>query len=75
MVNIKAVVGHLANGTFGESLCLICLGPLEANCENIFTKICKEDDEFCVADALGICQMEVSMNICKTLFFRQGLKD
>ncbi|KAJ0170466.1 hypothetical protein K1T71_013837 [Dendrolimus kikuchii] len=72
MVDIKAVIRHLANGTLGESLCLICLSPLEANCENIFTKICKENDEFCVADALEICQMEISeddnYNVCLECF-------
>lgn len=46
------MISHLTNGTLGENLCIICLAQLGDNYENIFTKICKEDIEFCVANVL-----------------------
>lgn len=59
----KLVIKNLVNGTFGEKLCIICLSPLNELYENIFTKICKEDKEYCVADILAtLCNIQVSCN-------------
>lgn len=72
-VDIITVVKHLANGTLCDSICFICLNPLQNNYENMFTRICKEEGEFCVADVLGtLCQMEFldidNYNICLECF-------
>ncbi|XP_049882220.1 zinc finger protein 62-like [Pectinophora gossypiella] len=72
-VNVKNVVKHLVNGTFEENLCRVCLLPLGEFCENIFTKISKHDDDYCVADALEtVCQIKFSgsdrYNVCYDCF-------
>ncbi|CAB3247168.1 unnamed protein product [Arctia plantaginis] len=72
-VDLKLVLKHLFNGTLGENLCIICLSQLNNNYENILTKVCKEDSEFCVADVLNsICQMKFSeednYNVCTNCF-------
>lgn len=60
-MDLKLVLKYLGNGTLGENLCIICLSRLNNNYENIFTKVCKEGNDFSVADVLdSICQIKVS---------------
>ncbi|KPJ17566.1 Myoneurin [Papilio machaon] len=60
LVNIKEIVKHIVNGTLNESLCRICLLPLNALNEDMFTKICKNDKEYCIADVLEkICDIKI----------------
>lgn len=60
-LDLKLVLKHLSNGTLGENLCINCLKPLQEHYENIFTKVCKYDKEYCIADVLQImCDVEVS---------------
>ncbi|CAG9790046.1 unnamed protein product [Diatraea saccharalis] len=68
-LDLRLVVKHIANGTLGENLCRICLLPLTDLYENIFTKICKENEEICIADILKeICNIQFSdsdhFNVC-----------
>lgn len=60
-MDLNTVVRHLANGSFGDELCVVCLLPLTGDsCENVFTSICKKDEEYCIADVLReICQIKV----------------
>ncbi|XP_063835501.1 zinc finger protein 260-like [Ostrinia nubilalis] len=72
-LDLKLVLKHLANGTICENLCIICLKPLTDDCENIFTKICKEDKEYCIADVLrDLCNIKISdtdhYNACSECF-------
>ncbi|KAL4706110.1 hypothetical protein ACJJTC_012909 [Scirpophaga incertulas] len=60
-VNLKLVTKHITEGTIGEHLCRLCLMPLTPGCENIFTKICTMDEEYCIADILSvICDIQIS---------------
>ncbi|KAL0810505.1 hypothetical protein ABMA28_010627 [Loxostege sticticalis] len=72
-LDLKLVLKHLANGTICENLCRVCLKPLNDDCENIFTKICKEDKEYCIADVLNdLCQIKISdadhYSVCSECF-------
>ncbi|XP_059047946.1 histone-lysine N-methyltransferase PRDM9-like [Achroia grisella] len=72
-MDLKLVVKHLVNGTLAESLCCICLTHLNAQSENIFTKICKEDKEYCIADVLEeVCNIKFTdsdqYNVCLKCF-------
>ncbi|XP_026324605.1 zinc finger protein 879-like [Hyposmocoma kahamanoa] len=72
-VDIRGVVKHIVDGTFDENLCRVCLLPFGDVCENIFTTVCKGDQEFCVADVLkNVCQIQFSdsdkSNICSECF-------
>lgn len=60
-LDLKTVVKHLANGSLGDHLCIVCLLPLtEDNFENINTSICTKDKEYCIADVLReVCQLKV----------------
>lgn len=51
-VVFKNVVSNIVNGTFAQNICLVCLLELDERKENIFTKVCKDDVEYCVADVL-----------------------
>lgn len=67
-LDLKLVLKHLANGTICENLCRVCLKPLNDDCENIFTKICKEDKEYCIADVLNdLCQIKVRQHTIEYL--------
>ncbi|KAJ2953408.1 hypothetical protein O0L34_g999 [Tuta absoluta] len=73
VVDLKSVVKHLVDGTFDKNLCRICLLPLPRVCENIFTKICKEEEEYSIADVLEhVCDIKISdadnSNICSDCF-------
>ncbi|KAI5633442.1 hypothetical protein NE865_13850 [Phthorimaea operculella] len=73
VVDLKSVVKHLVDGTFDTNLCKICLLPLPTVCENIFTRVCKEDEEYCIADVLEhLCNIKISdadnSNICSDCF-------
>ncbi|KAM3968916.1 uncharacterized protein ACR2FA_002119 [Aphomia sociella] len=58
-LDLKLVVKHLVNGNLAECLCCICLASLDDASENIYTKICKEDKEYCIADVLEeICNIK-----------------
>ncbi|XP_032524556.2 zinc finger protein 354C-like isoform X1 [Danaus plexippus] len=60
-VNLQNLVKHIVNGTLAENLCRICLLPLNDLYEDIFTNICKENNEYCVADVLNtVCQIKIS---------------
>lgn len=60
--DIKEIVKHLVNGTLNQSLCRICLLPLDTVSEDIFTKICKNNKEYCIADVINkICGIKVSI--------------
>lgn len=64
VVDHKNLVTHIANGKIGN-ICLICLTPLlNTSFESVFTLVCKEDTEYCVADALAaVCQVKVRLNL------------
>lgn len=67
-MDIKLVVKHLANGSFGENLCRVCLSPLTDSCVNIFSTIYKEGKEYCIADILKeLCDIKVSIfsSLCR----------
>ncbi|KOB74478.1 Zinc finger protein 2-like protein, partial [Operophtera brumata] len=68
-LDLKTVVKHLANGSLGDNLCGVCLLPLTGDdYENIFTSICKKDEEYCVADILREILDTEHCNICCTCF-------
>lgn len=63
-VNLQNLVKHIVNGTLAENLCRICLLPLNDLYEDIFTNICKENNEYCVADVLNtVCQIKVRFSV------------
>ncbi|XP_053620543.1 zinc finger protein 2-like [Plodia interpunctella] len=52
ILDLKLVINHLLNGDLEENLCRICFQPLAELRESIFTKISKEDQDYCIADVL-----------------------
>ncbi|XP_030032086.2 zinc finger protein 2 homolog [Manduca sexta] len=78
-MDVNVLVKHLVNGTLGEKLCIICLEQLNESYENIFTKICKEDREYCIADVLEtVCQIKfddetANYNVCLNCFVNASL--
>ncbi|KAJ8707975.1 hypothetical protein PYW08_010341 [Mythimna loreyi] len=77
-LDLKLVLKHLSNGTLGENLCINCLKPLQDQYENIFTKVCKYDKEYCIADVLRImCDVELSSednyNVCVNCFMMASM--
>ncbi|XP_072933962.1 uncharacterized protein [Epargyreus clarus] len=74
IVDLQAVVKHIVNGSFSDSLCRICLLPLGECYEDVFTKVCKEDREYCIADILEtICKVKITYSerykVCSECFF------
>ncbi|XP_026764916.2 zinc finger protein 57-like isoform X2 [Galleria mellonella] len=72
-MDLKLVVKHLVNGNLAESLCCICLQLLNGKSENIFTKICKQNKEYCIADVLEeVCNIKFTesdqYNVCLKCF-------
>ncbi|RVE53821.1 hypothetical protein evm_001483 [Chilo suppressalis] len=68
-LDLQLVVKHIANGTLAENLCRVCLSPLRDPYENIFSKICTENEEYCIANILKeLYDMQFSddehFNIC-----------
>ncbi|CAG9132968.1 unnamed protein product [Plutella xylostella] len=62
MVNLhlKNVVEGLVNGSLSQKLCRICLSPLDDQCENVFTKICKANKEYSIACVLDqVCNIKL----------------
>lgn len=58
--NLQELVKHIVNGTFEHNFCRICLSPLEDLYEDVFTYVCKENQEYCVADVLEmVCRIRV----------------
>lgn len=77
-LDLKLVLKHLSNGTLSENLCIICLKPLHDQYENIFTKVCKFDKEYCIADVLQtMCDITLSdietYNICINCFMMASM--
>ncbi|CAH0697745.1 unnamed protein product [Spodoptera exigua] len=77
-LDLKLVLKHLSNGTLSENLCIICLEPLRDQSENIFTKVCKYDKEYCIADVLQtMCDITLSdtdtYNICINCFMMASM--
>lgn len=69
----KNIVNHIINDTFAENFCFVCLSQLEEFHEHIFTKICKEGVEYCVADVLkSVFNLQIkdcdNYNICPDCF-------
>ncbi|XP_068624471.1 zinc finger protein 547-like [Battus philenor] len=72
-IDLNEVIKNIVNGTFNEKLCRICLQPLDILSENIFTTVCKNDKEYCIADVLKlIFNVNVKLNedsrICSECF-------
>ncbi|XP_013199211.1 zinc finger protein 236 [Amyelois transitella] len=58
-LDLKLVLHHLLNGDLEENLCRICLQPLPELREDIYTRICKDEQEYCIADVLEeICSIK-----------------
>ncbi|XP_026743429.1 zinc finger protein 684-like [Trichoplusia ni] len=77
-LDLKVMLKHLSNGTLGENLCIICLSPLQDQYENIFTEICKQDKNYCIADVLQtMCQITLSesdnYNACINCFMMASM--
>ncbi|KAH9643482.1 hypothetical protein HF086_001428 [Spodoptera exigua] len=77
-LDLKLVLKHLSNGTLSENLCIICLEPLRDQSENIFTKVCKYDKEYCIADVLQtMCDITLSdtdtYNTCINCFMMASM--
>lgn len=59
-INLQNLVNHIANGTFEQNICRICLLPLQDLYEDIFTAVCKETNQYCIADVLKqLCNIQV----------------
>lgn len=59
-INLQNLVNHIANGTFEQNVCRICLIPLQDLYEDIFTTVCKETNQYCLADVLKqLCNIQV----------------
>ncbi|CAH2098849.1 unnamed protein product [Euphydryas editha] len=72
-INLQDLVKHIVNGTFEQNFCRICLSPLEDLYEDIFTTVCKERQEYCVADILEmVCRIRFSAvpnyKVCPSCF-------
>ncbi|XP_047037938.1 zinc finger protein 674-like isoform X1 [Helicoverpa zea] len=77
-LDLKLVIKHLSNGTLSENLCINCLKPLADQYENVFTKVCKYDKEYCIADVLEImCEVTLpnteNYNICINCFMMASM--
>lgn len=71
--NLQELVKHIVNGSFEHNFCRICLSSLEDHYEDVFTYVCKENQEYCVADILEmVCRIRLSAvpsyKVCPSCF-------